>query len=121
MLELADPDVLALVTATGVPEAAATATAASSRAALRSFDHAIAVVTDRAAFDALAADWTALDGMVEGATFFQSFAWCRAVFDHHQRYGRDFHPLVLTFRDRGQLLGLLPLQLKKSGLAIVAT
>jgi CelD/BcsL family acetyltransferase involved in cellulose biosynthesis len=120
MLELADPDVLMLLGATGAHDAT-TATATSSRAALRSFDYAICVAADRAAFEALATDWTALDGMAEGATFFQSFAWCRAVFDHHQRSGRDFDPLVLVFRDRGQLLGLLPLQLKKSGLAMIAT
>ena len=65
MLELADPDVLMLLGATGAPEATATT---PPRAASRSFDHAISVATDRAAFDALAADWTELDGTAEGAT-----------------------------------------------------
>ena len=41
----------------------------------------------------------------EGATLFQSFAWCRAVFDHHERSGQAFAPLVVTLRERGRLVG----------------
>lgn len=123
MLELADPDVLMLLGATGAPEAAATAPVKSAplRAASRSLDHAITIVTDRTAFDALGAEWLELEASAEGATLFQSFAWCRAVFDHHERHGHGFRPVVLTLRHAGRLLALLPLQTKAAGLAATLT
>lgn len=122
MLELADPDVLMLLGATGAaPDAAATAKPAAARAASRSLDHAVSIATDRAAFDALGAEWVELEASAAGATLFQSFAWCRAVFDHHQRHSHEFRPLVLTLRHAGRLLALLPLQMKVSGLSATLT
>ena len=119
MFELADPDVLTVVGgALGVRNPA---TVRSWRVAGARGDRAISVATDRAAFDALEAEWTELDGIAEGATFFQSFAWCRAVFDHQERFGRDFQPLVLTLRERGRLMALLPLRRSPSGFAATAT
>ena len=87
----------------------------------RFFDAAISVAKDRASFDALETDWRELDRTAEGATIFQSFAWCRAVFDHHMRCGEEFSPLVVTLYEAGRLIGLLPLQLTQSGVARIAT
>src|SRR4051812_41925920 len=116
MVELADPDTLMLIdSAAGI---------LSARARLpvdvRGFDPAISVIADRAGFDALEAEWTQLEQAAVGATLFQSFAWCRAVFNHHGQHRQPFSPLVLLLRESGRLVGLLPLQ-RASGLARVAT
>jgi CelD/BcsL family acetyltransferase involved in cellulose biosynthesis len=116
MLEIVDSEVMTLIGASG-----ARTTTALPRVVRRSFDAAVSVATDRAAFDALEAEWTELDRVAEGATLFQSFGWCRAVFDHHQRSGQAFSPLVLTLREAGRLVGLLPLQRQESSVTRVAT
>ncbi len=120
MIELADSEMLTLISgASGARSAAAIPGVASPAA--RRFDPSISVIAERTAFDALEAEWIELDHAAEGATFFQSFAWCRAVFDHHERCGQAFDPLVLTLREGGRLVGLLPLQRVDFGLTRIAT
>jgi CelD/BcsL family acetyltransferase involved in cellulose biosynthesis len=43
------------------------------------------------------------------------------VWDHHLRSGRRFDPVILTLRERGRLVGLLPLKRVRSGLARILT
>lgn len=116
MLELVDSELMTLVATSG----ARTATA-MPRVAARFYDAAVSVATDRASFDALEAEWKELDRTSEGASLFQSFAWCRAVFDHHQKFGQAFSPLVLTMREAGRLVAVLPLQMQESSMAHIAT
>ena len=81
----------------------------------------IAVGASRAGFDALEAEWRELERSADGAALFQSFDWCRAVWDHHEAEKQRFEPLLLTLRDAGRLVALLPLQRVRSGLACVVT
>jgi CelD/BcsL family acetyltransferase involved in cellulose biosynthesis len=98
--------------------------AAPLRAAARpaaAGDASVEVVASRHAFDALQGEWRALEACAAGAVLFQSFAWCRAVWDHHDAEGQAFEPLVLTLRKRGALVAVLPLQRIRSGLTRIAT
>jgi CelD/BcsL family acetyltransferase involved in cellulose biosynthesis len=120
MLELVDPDLLTLIgSATGVRSAAAWHDAvARPKGAL---GRGITVAADRKAFEALGAEWRELDQVAANPSLFQSFAWCRAVYDHHRGSGQSFEPLVVALRERGRLVGLLPLQRKRLGPARFAT
>ncbi len=120
MFELADPDLLTLIgSASGVRSAVAWHGAiARPKSALGA---GIAVATDRKAFAALGREWRQLDGTATNPSLFQSFAWCSTVFDHHERTGPHFEPLVVSLRERGKLVGLLPLQLKRLGPVRFAT
>ena len=119
MSDLANPETLALVGASGTHRAAVRAGAA--RVALWRLDRAVSIVTDRAAFDALQAEWSELEKSASGATLFQSSAWCRAVYDHHETHRQAFEPLVLTLRVDGRLVGLLPLQRVDFGMSSIVT
>jgi CelD/BcsL family acetyltransferase involved in cellulose biosynthesis len=79
------------------------------------------VISSRAGFDALASEWRGLEVGAATPCLFQSFDWCRAVWDHHLRNAHDFNPRVLTLREHGKLVGLLPLKLVISGVARIAT
>jgi CelD/BcsL family acetyltransferase involved in cellulose biosynthesis len=81
----------------------------------------VEVVSTRAAFDRLEPEWRALETEATGPVLFQSFAWCRVVFDHRARNSAAFEPLILTLRERGRLVAVLPLQRVRSGLARLAT
>jgi CelD/BcsL family acetyltransferase involved in cellulose biosynthesis len=81
----------------------------------------IAAITSRVAFEALGAEWRALERQAPGAILFQSFDWCRTVWDHHESQGQAFDPLILTLRERGSLVGVLPLQRVGPGRARIAT
>jgi CelD/BcsL family acetyltransferase involved in cellulose biosynthesis len=119
MFDLADPETLTLAGVSDVRRIALKAI--SPRVALWRIDRAVAIVSDRAAFDALQTEWGELEKSATGATFFQSSAWCRAVYDHHEAHGQDFDPLVLTLRVGGRLVGLLPLQRVKFGVSCIVT
>jgi CelD/BcsL family acetyltransferase involved in cellulose biosynthesis len=120
MFELADPELLTLVgSLSGVQRAVAIEGAAVP--AQRALAPGISVASDRRAFDALAGEWRELDAIAPNPSLFQSFAWCRAVLDHHTASGRRFEPLVIALRERGRLVGLLPLQRKRFGPARFAT
>ena len=84
-------------------------------------DGGVSVATSRAGFRALEMEWRELERDASGATLFQSFDWCRAVWDHHEAEKQRFDPLILTLRDAGRLIGLLPLRRVRSGLACVVT
>jgi len=118
MLDLADPEVLILVS--GAFSVRSACGAQTFRAGARRQDRDVGVVMERAAFDALETEWTEVDRAAAGATLFQSFAWCRSVFDHHRRHGAGLAPLVLTLRERGRLVGVLPLRRAGAGLARIA-
>jgi CelD/BcsL family acetyltransferase involved in cellulose biosynthesis len=105
--EIANPETVTLI---GSSVQRVATQAGVARISLSRFDPAIAVIADRASFDALLPEWQELEINATGAALFQSSAWCRAVYDHHERTGQKFEPLVLTLRDRGRLVGLLPLQ-----------
>jgi len=79
---------------------------------------AIAVLRSREEFEAIAADWQALEAEVPGATFFQSAGWARAIFAHEgKRSGLD--PVIVTLRKCGRLVAVLPLQRLSGGLSIL--
>ena len=120
MFELADPDLLTLIgSATGVRHALSWQGAfAKPKIALGA---GVTVATDAKAFAALGADWQRLDRAAANPSLFQSFAWCRAVYDHHLRCSRRFEPLVVALRSRGRLIGILPLQRKRFGPTRFAT
>lgn len=81
----------------------------------------VATLTGRAAFDALEGEWLALEEGAENPAVFQSYAWCRAVWDHHTRTGTRFEPVILTARAQGRLVGILPLKRVRTRLAAVLT
>ena len=66
MFDLADPETLTLVGSSGVERVAVKA--ATPRVALWRFDRAVAIASDRAAFDALQAEWRELEESAAGAT-----------------------------------------------------
>ncbi|MGH6926506.1 MAG: GNAT family N-acetyltransferase [Propylenella sp.] len=116
--DLANPEALTLI-GSGVHRVAERASLAHLQHAR--FDAGIAVVADRAAFDALLPEWRELEDIAAGPALFQSSAWCRTVYDHHERSAQKFEPLVVTLRDRGKLVGLLPLQRVALGMTRIAT
>ncbi len=70
------------------------------------------------AVDALAADWTALEGATPEATGFQSFDWCRAWLAA-ARERKAAEPRVIAIRDGGHLVMLAPIQVETiSGIKI---
>lgn len=82
---------------------------------------AVGVVRDRAAFDAMEGEWRTLEACAATPVLFQSFAWCRAVWDHHIHHGSRFEPVILAVRERGGLVGLLPLQRVRNGFSHLLT
>jgi CelD/BcsL family acetyltransferase involved in cellulose biosynthesis len=82
---------------------------------------AVGIVSDRTAFEAMQEEWRALEAGAASPVIFQSFAWCRAVWEHHARHGRRFDPFILTVHERGRLAGLLPLKRERSGFARILT
>jgi len=120
MIEFADPDLMTLIgSVTGTRTASAWR--AAPAAGIRALAPGVGVASNRAAFEALADEWQELDRRSATPSLFQSFAWCRAVFDHHEGHGADFEPRVVTLHSRGRLVGLLPLAQKRFGLARIAT
>ncbi len=82
---------------------------------------AVGVITDRSGFNAIETEWLALEAVSENPRLFQSYAWCRSVWDHHTRHRQRFDPAILTLRERGRLVGLLPLQRTKAGFTRLLT
>jgi CelD/BcsL family acetyltransferase involved in cellulose biosynthesis len=69
------------------------------------------VVQTREALDALVAQWRALEEEAHGAVLFQSYGWARAIFDFEVARGNAaFEPVVVTLRDGGRLVAVLPLE-----------
>lgn len=92
----------------GVP---LTAPQSRAAAAARAAAQDIAVLTTRADFDALAAEWQVLETGCSGALFFQSAGWVRAVFDFEARRGNAaFEPVIVVLRRAGQLKAVMPLE-----------
>jgi len=120
MLDLVDPDRLPLLgaVATGALSTAASCAPAAKAPSAR---NGVSVSAGRASFDALAREWRALDATAANPSLFQSYAWCRAVIDHHEIHGRAFKPRVLTLRKDDRLVGILPLRIVRLGLARIAT
>lgn len=93
----------------------------AARAAAAGTPCAVSFVADRESFEALAADWRRLEEQVSGAMLFQSFDWCRTVWDHWEREGTDFAPRIVVARRDGRLAGILPLRIVRSGRLRLAT
>lgn len=71
----------------------------------------VTVVRTREGLDALAPAWQALESEARGAVFFQSLAWCRAVFDFEAARGNTrFEPVIATLAEGGRLKAVLPLE-----------
>jgi CelD/BcsL family acetyltransferase involved in cellulose biosynthesis len=71
----------------------------------------VTVVRTREGLDALAPAWQALESEARGAVFFQSLAWCRAVFDFEAARGNArFEPVIATLAEGGRLKAVLPLE-----------
>lgn len=81
----------------------------------------VSVVTERPGFDGLADQWRAIEGTARGAVLFQSYDWCRAVWDHWLRKARSFEPRILIARKGGEIVGVLPLQIVRRGPLRMAT
>lgn len=120
MVDLADTEPLTLVGRLAGARSAGMALGAALPT-LRRFDPAVAIITERGGFDALKEEWLSLEATSGGAAVFQSFAWCRAVFDHHLQHRHAFRPVILTLREAGRLVALLPLQIVDTGLSRIAT
>ena len=121
MLELVQELAVLLGSSTASTPAAARVAAAADRSARVSRPRGVAIVRERAGFEALEEDWREIEAATDASGIFQSFAWCRAVWDHHLANGQAFQPLIVTLRDQGRLVGLLPLQRVRSGLMHIAT
>ncbi|GLQ54413.1 GNAT family N-acetyltransferase [Devosia nitrariae] len=71
----------------------------------------VTVVRTREGLDELAPGWQALESEARGAIFFQSLAWCRAVFDFEAARGNTrFEPVIATLAEGGRLKAVLPLE-----------
>lgn len=70
------------------------------------------VVSDQAAFDALAEDWRALFDSCAGLTPFQSFVW-NQVWLRHRRGARSL--AVIAVREKGRLVGVGPFVTEQRG------
>lgn len=74
------------------------------------------VIRSEAGFSALVPEWAALEREAGGAALFQSAAWAGAVFDFEAgRANRGFEPVIVTLRENGRLVGVLPLERVRSG------
>ncbi|MBI5685373.1 MAG: GNAT family N-acetyltransferase [Verrucomicrobia bacterium] len=71
-----------------------------------------AVVSDQAAFEALAEDWRALFDTCSGLTAFQSFVW-NQVWLRHRRGACSL--AVITLREKGRLVGIGPFVTERRG------
>ncbi|MEO5805315.1 GNAT family N-acetyltransferase [Devosia sp.] len=70
-----------------------------------------AIVRTRQDFEAIAADWQALEQYNSGAILFQGTNWCRAVFEFEAaRANPKFDPVIATLAEHGQLKAVLPLE-----------
>jgi len=75
----------------------------------------VSVVRSREAFDALAPAWQALERQAPGAIFFQSMAWCRAVFDLEAARGNSrFEPVIAVLSEGDTVKAVLPLERVKT-------
>ena len=108
-MDVADRAPVALFAGTGSPASAAIRTRTAYKTPTGE-NSDVRVLVSRAEFDALSDEWRELEQQAAGAIFFQSFEFCRAVWDHHQRNGHNFQPVILVLRIGGRLAGLLPLQ-----------
>lgn len=79
------------------------------------------VISERSAFDRLEAEWVALETSAQAAVVFQSYAWCRAVWDHWSDLQRPFEPRILVARDQGRIVGILPMKIAGRGPLRIAT
>lgn len=120
MIELAG-ELAMLIGSAAAARAPAHAAGAVSQHARKTLPRGIEVVAGRVGFAALEADWRSLEAVTEAPALFQSFDWCRSVWDHHAGGGHAFQPLIIALRERGRLVGLLPLQRVRSGLMQFAT
>ncbi|MEZ5933585.1 MAG: GNAT family N-acetyltransferase [Alphaproteobacteria bacterium] len=77
----------------------------------------IEIVEDLPGIDAVAAPWRALEARTaERSTFFQSYAWCRAVVDlRHRSASSSGRPFIVTLRRDGGIQALWPLALFRQG------
>jgi CelD/BcsL family acetyltransferase involved in cellulose biosynthesis len=121
VIELVEELAVLLGSATARPTSVKPASIPQQAAARVAPLRGVTVVRDRTAFDAVEAEWRELEASAGGALLFQSYDWCRAVWDHHTRNGQRFEPMVVTLREQGRLVGLLPLQRVRSGLMHIAT
>ncbi|MGV8833110.1 MAG: GNAT family N-acetyltransferase [Devosia sp.] len=88
----------------------ARSTLALGNAAIRA-DLRIEIITTRAALDAIAVQWRGLETQAEGAVLFQSYGWCRAVFDFEAARGNAaFDPVITAMLDGKRLVAVLPLE-----------
>lgn len=109
-----------------IDSATGAATAPRSGAGTRLARAAAAVETDlvrdAAALAALVPEWSALEGDAPGAILFQSAAWARAIFDFEGARGnKDFDPVIVTLRQLGVLVAVLPLERVRSRFRTVLT
>ncbi len=81
----------------------------------------VSLVTDRRAFDALADQWRVIEATARGAVLFQSYDWCRAVWDHWLGKARPFEPRILIARRGSETVGILPLRIVRRGPLRIAT
>lgn len=83
-------------------------------------DCTIHVAHNEQDFVALKQQWLSLESTARGATFFQSFEWCRNAVEHRREDG-DLHLFICCIFARDTLIGLLPLAFWKKGLRTVLT
>lgn len=82
----------------------------------------VIAVADRTGFERLAAAWQAIEGATPAPTFFQSFQWCRLIFDlESSRAASELLPLILVASEAGRIVGLLPLKRVRTAAASVLT
>ncbi len=121
MLELMRQPAALVGNSTAATTAAAKVAAAADRSLRQARPRGVTIVRERAGFEALQGEWRELEAATDAVGIFQSFDWCRTVWDHHLSNGQAFEPLIVTLRDHGRLIGLLPLQRVRSGLMHIAT
>ena len=82
----------------------------SGRGAGQRLRHGHRLAADRAAFDALSEEWLELDATAEGADALPVLRLVPRRLRPSRTHGHAFEPLIVTLREHGRLVGLLPLQ-----------
>ncbi|MCB1492841.1 MAG: GNAT family N-acetyltransferase [Rhodobiaceae bacterium] len=91
-----------------------------ARTAVAGAECAVRVLRSLAEVEAAETMWTALEDRAQGATLFQSFAWCRTAAEHMARRGTTaLYIVCVTMRD--EAVAILPLAIQRKGIRTILT
>lgn len=93
------------------------ATTLKNRSALRTVE----IISDLAGLESISAAWLRLESRTRGATFFQSYAWCRYCMRvRHEHKSQLSEPAIVVVREAGELMLIWPLAIVPTGVVSLA-